>query len=213
MPDKEARGHDMTEQTAEWNYQKVYDKVAAYALDGEPLRAHMIFNALAKREGQDVLTGLTAREWDWLQWNIGYVKRIVNNRLMAALIFLTHRSGWASFNVLDVAKKTGYLEPQVSRYARDLEAKGLLKRHVIEYDKRVYYVASIELPTINKIIVELIIMKHGIKSFEDMLKPSEAKMLKHSKYMQRVTQSVKKTRLKNRRGIVKLRDMDESDAY
>ncbi len=175
----------------EWNYNRIYHKVSSYVLEGEPVRAVLLFDALAKREGRDVQTGLLAQEWHWLQWNLGFMKRVATHKLLATMMFLTHKSGWASFTVRELARRSGYNEGLVCRYARQLEAKNLLRRHHIKYDRKVYYVASTDLPTISKMLMELILVKHGLDSFENFLKPSEEKRMKHARFLRDVNQRVK----------------------
>ena len=86
-----------------WDYDRIYRKVSSYALEGEPVRAGLLFDALAKREGRDVQTGLSPREWDWLQWNLGFLKKVVSNKLMSTMMFLARKSQSSSFNIREVA--------------------------------------------------------------------------------------------------------------
>lgn len=181
----------MTEQP-EWNYDRIYHKVSSYVLEGEPVRAVLLFDALAKREGRDVRTGLTPREWDWLQWNLGFLKKVVGNKLMSTMMFLARKSQSSSFNIREVARRTGYDESLAGRYARQLESQSLLRRHRMKFDRRVYYVLCQDLPIVSKMLMELIVVKYGLDFFEDFLKPSDKKANRHAQTLRAVNQRVQR---------------------
>jgi hypothetical protein len=165
-----------------WDYQRIYDRLASYVLEDEPVRASRLFDALQTREGGDVKTGLSGREWDWLQYNLGFMKRVVETPLLAAMVYLCHKSQTGSFYPSKIARQTGYHEPQICRKAKELESKGLLKRYCARDDRRAYYVASRDFPVLNRIIVDLILARHDIEALERLLTYNEEKRLKYMKY-------------------------------
>jgi hypothetical protein len=158
-----------------WNYERLYETVSAYALDRDrPAPSPLLFQALARRQDTQI-EGMTDKEWLWLQWNLGYLRRIVNRKLTAGLIYVVHRSRWHSFYTRDIARRTGEPETSVNRWALSLMAKSLLARRRLPNESRSYYVADPSLGTIHRLCLDLALRRYSERELEEYTTPDSDK--------------------------------------
>jgi hypothetical protein len=184
-----------------WDYARLFNTLASYAFEMDQAPPPpLLFSALAKRSDIQI-EDMKPAEWMWLQWNSGFLKRVVNAKLPSALLYLVHNTQWGSFHTRDAARRTGETESKVSRWAIALMSKNLLKQHIIRGEKRVYYVADPRMPVVRRLCVELAVRKHGDLELERYARPNKAKAAKIEARKRAIREYTRRYRLSRMRHL------------
>ncbi len=170
------------------DYDWLLNKVAGVVFEEESL-PYNFFRAQIDRS--DIAFDMSEQEWLWLQYNCDFLKRLMANLLPASMIYVVHKTSWSSFHTRDFSRMTGQSEQKVNRWANLLALKNLLKKHVPQSDKRVFYVADHSIPNINRLVTDLILLKYTQLDMQKYLQKTAEKV--------RISQSRKKALREYRR--------------
>lgn len=176
MPDQEVNARDrmITDQT--FDYSRLLGRVSAYIFEDEDLPVNY-FSALSQRSDLSHDLNLTQSEWLFLQWNMDFVKRLVNNILPASMVYLVNKDAFGSFWTRELSRMTGVSEQKVNRWANKMAAKTLIKKKPIRtsFGLRIMYVATGTMPNINKLLLDLVLTKHRRLDLDSFLQKTREK--------------------------------------
>lgn len=173
------------EQTQEFNYERLLGRITSYIFEDEdlPLNYFMSFSVRSDLAPDLKLSDV---EWAFLQWNIDLVKRIINNTLPSSMIYLVNKQAFGSFWTREMSRMTGISEQKVNRWANKLTSKTLLKKKPVmtTFGKRIMFVASDTMPNINKLLIDLVLLKHRKIDLDSFLQKTGQKITVSKKRME-----------------------------
>ncbi len=143
-----------------FDYDRLLARVAAYIFEDEDLPINY-FLALSTRSDLANDLKLSQVEWSFLQWNVDFIKRVVHDILPASMLYLTHKQAFGSFWTRELSRMTGVSEQKVNRWANRLATKSLVMKRPVRtsYGLRVLFVATDQMPNINKLLVDLVLTR------------------------------------------------------
>lgn len=163
----------------DWLFKKIYN----YVFEDESL-PYNFFSALSTRK--DMCLDFSEWEWSFLHSNLDFVKRTVNRILPASMIYLVTEASFGSFHTRDLSRMTGQSEQKVNKWANKLASKGLLVKRPLSFDNRVYYVAAARMPMVNRILIDLVLIKYSKLEIEKFLQRSQEKRMLNQKRMEQI---------------------------
>ena len=188
------------EQKTAWTYERFFSKIKAYVNDEDPIFGitPRLFLSLAKRKDERVDIEANKAELVWLQYNLGFIKRVVNTKLASGMFYHLAKGGFQSFYTREMALKTGASEQSVNRWALRFMEKDLFHKRPLNYDRRMYYVLHKTHPLIIRLIFDLILWRYSPAELEAYLRKDREKAVKVEKRKAQVRKARREHYKKNR---------------